>query len=91
MAKKNFDPFVLLLMPDPEPTTVTGGGTGQSTTDPYACGYDDWVTMFAQDYNGDEIDYNDYIHWFYLTFGDEAADLWELINGSTIPADPFGP
>ena len=37
MAKKNiFAPGILFTIPDPQPTTVIGGGTGQSTTDPYA-------------------------------------------------------
>ena len=90
MAKKNiFAPGILLMIPDPSPTTVIGGGTGQSTTDPYACDFVDWSNLFAQDYNGDGIDNNDYIHWFYVTFGDEAAELRDLVNGGTIPADPF--
>ena len=86
MAKKNFDPFVLLLMPDPEPTTVTGGGTGQSTTDPYACGYDDWVTMFASDLNNDgNMDETDYKIWFQNMFADnpeEGQEWWEFYGNS---------
>ena len=92
MAKKyGFIPFVLLMMPDPSPTAVViGGGTGQSTTDPYACDYNDWLNLFAVDYNGNGYDNDDYIHWFYVMFGDEAADLWTIVNGGTIPADPLG-
>ena len=90
MAKK-FNPFVLLTMPEPSPTTVVGGGTGQSTTDPYACDFTDWMNLFAQDYNDNGIDNDDYIHWFYVTFGDEAGELWEFVNGSTLPADPLNP
>ena len=90
MAKK-FNPFVLLVMPEPSPTTVVGGGTGQSTTDPYACSFAEWMTLFAQDYNSNGIDNDDYIHWFYVTFGDEAGDLWYLVNGSTLPTDPINP
>ena len=86
MSKKVFDPFVLLLMPDPEPTTVTGGGTGQSTTDPYACDFNDWMTMFASDVNGDEtIDETDYQLWFQGMFSDdhdEGQYWWEFYGNS---------
>ncbi len=40
------------MMPEPSPTSVVGG-TGQSTTDPYACSFDDWMNLFASDVNGD--------------------------------------
>ena len=86
MAKKNFDPFVLLLMPDPEPTTVTGGGTGQSTTDPYACDFNDWMTMFASDLNNDgNMDETDYKIWFQNMFADnpeEGQEWWEFYGNS---------
>ena len=90
MAKKNiFAPGILFTMPTPEPTTVTGGETGQSGYKPYACNYSDWLNLFAQDYNGNGYDNDDYIHWFYVTFDDEAAELWNMVNGGTIPADPI--
>ena len=81
----------MLMIQDPSPTTVIGGGTGQSTTDPYACDQATWMQLFAVDYDNNGFDYNDYVHWFYVTFGDEAAELWQTVNGSTIPADPFNP
>ena len=78
---KNFNPFVLLMIPEPSPTTVVGGGTGQSTTDPYACSFADWQNLFASDVNGDgQTNFDDYRQWFINTFGDEAAELWEMFN-----------
>ena len=86
MAKKSFDPFVLLLMPDPEPTTVTGGGTGQSTTDPYPCSFADWQTMFGQDMDDDEdIDMNDYMLWW--DGQGFSMEAWNEFN----PGVPFQP
>ncbi len=88
MAKNNFDPFVLMMIPEPSPTTVVGGGTGQSTTDPYPCEYEEWLTLFAYDYTGDgNINKADYLAWFQATFPDEWEDLWELF-GPTAPDDP---
>ena len=86
MAKKNiFAPGILFTIPDPSPTTVVGGGTGQSTTDPYACDFNDWMNLFAQDYNGDGIDFEDYRKWFQQLFGsdpDEGQELWELCGNT---------
>ena len=88
MAKKNiFAPGILFTIPDPQPTTVIGGGTGQSTTDPYACSYADWQTMFAGDYDGDDVvgTMNDYmIWWANNNFG---MDAWNEFN----PGVPFEP
>ena len=97
MAKKTgFNPFIILsTMPTPEPTTVIGGGTGQSTTDPYACDYNDWMNLFATDYNNNGFDEDDYHHWFVLNFydgdWDELQDLWELCgNDGNVYPDPLG-
>ncbi len=88
MAKK-FNPFVLLTMPEPSPTTVVGGGTGQSTTDPYACDFTDWMNLFASDVNGDgQTNFDDYRQWFINTFGDEAAELWKLFNDDPLYPNP---
>ena len=82
MAKKVFDPFVMLMMPTPEPTTVTGGGTGQSTPDEYLCDFADWQTMFARDVDGDgDTDFDDYKLWFQGYYGpddEEGQEMWEL-------------
>jgi len=87
MAKKrSFVPGILFSMPTPQPTTVVGGGTGQSTTDPFACDYDTWLSLFAVDYNGDGFDHSDYRMWFEESFGDEAEDLWKIYND-----DPWVP
>ena len=83
---KNFNPFVLLMMPEPTSDVVTGGGTGQSTTDPYACDFDDWMNLFASDVNGDgQTDFDDYRQWFINNFG-EDDELWGLFND--VPLNP---
>ena len=85
MAKNNFDPFVLLMIPEPSPTSVVGGGTGQSTTDEYACSYKDWQTMFARDVDEDgDIDEADYKAWFQGMFTDpaEGQEWWEFYGNS---------
>ena len=83
---KNFNPFVLLMIPEPSPTTVVGGGTGQSTTDPYACDYNDWLNLFASDVNGDgDITEADYKLWFQSMFADdpdEGQEWWEFYGNS---------
>ena len=88
MAKKrSFVPGILFTMPTPTPGTVVGGGTGQSTTDPYACSYADWLNLFAGEYDGQEgINENDYRIWFQGLFKDhdEGQEMWELC-GNTGP------
>lgn len=90
MAMKNgFKPLVLMTMPTPEPTTVVGGATGQSTPDVFACGFDDWMNLFAEDKNNDnKTDFEDYRLWFIDTFGDEAPDLWEMFNDTPLYPEP---
>ena len=86
MAKNTFDPFVLLMIPEPSPTTVVGGGTGQSTTDPYPCSFQDWLTMYAQDLDDDdEFTMNDYMLWWESMGFDMTA--WNEYN----PGVPFDP
>ncbi len=86
MKKNGFNPFVLLTMPTPEPTTVIGGGTGQSTTDEYACDFNDWMTLFASDVNGDgQTNEDDYKAWFQAMFADdpdEGQEWWEFYGNS---------
>ena len=87
MAKKKaFSPFVLLSgLDDGGDVTVIGGGTGQSTTNVFACTFEQWMTLFASDFNGDgTTDFNDYHDWFFATFGEEAEDLWPIFN----PGEP---
>ena len=75
------------MMPEPSPTSVVGG-TGQSTTDPFACDFNDWLNLFAVDLDNDgDTDRDDYRQWFINTFGDEAEELWELV-GNTDPLNP---
>ena len=87
MAKRiTFAPGILLTIPDPSPTTVVGGGTGQSTTDTYACSYNDWLVMFADDLDDDdEYTMNDYMLWWDAQGFD--MDAWKTFNGDT----PFEP
>jgi len=89
MAKKrSFVPGILFTMPTPQPTTVVGGGTGQSTTDPFACDYDTWLNLFAGDYNNDgETNGADYEQWFHIHFEDEFEELWAIF-GPTAPSNP---
>ena len=94
MAKK-FNPFVLLMMPEPTSDVVTGGGTGQSTTDPYACSFDDWMNLFATELDGVEgIDFNDYKIWFQNLFRgneEEGEELWDTFFGDGTPLYPSDP
>ena len=87
MAKKNiFAPGILFTIPDPQPTTVVGGGTGQSTTDPYACDFADWMNLFASDLNNDNnIDEADYKIWFQNMFANnhaEGEEWWTFYGNS---------
>ena len=65
---------------------VIGGGTGQSTTDPYPCSFEDWKIMFEDDYDLDEdIDFDDYGTWW----ADQGFSIedWDTIN----PGTPWNP
>jgi hypothetical protein len=93
MAKKNiFAPGILFTIPDPQPTTVIGGGTGQSTTDPYACDFNDWMNLFASDVNGDgQTNFADYKIWFQNLFRgneEEGEELWDTLFGDGTPLYP---
>ncbi len=80
MAKKHgFQPYVMLSS-TPGDGNVTGGGTGEGTTDPFPMSYSDWSNSGMQDdYNLDgTIDFNDYGTWWADNgFGLEA---WESFN-----------
>ena len=58
MAKKyGFDPFILLTMETPQPTTVVGGGSGQGGHSPFPMSFAAWSeSPFVDDYDldGDE-------------------------------------
>lgn len=85
MAKKiGFMPKIILRDITPGDDTVIGGGTGQSTTDPFPCDFADWQTMFAEDYDLDEdIDFNDYATWW--EENEFSMDDWDRLN----PGTPF--
>lgn len=89
MAKKKvFSPFVFLLDIEDDPTVI-GGGTGQSTTDPFPCTFETWLSLFAADENGDTLmNEADYEIWFKRLFGDDEWNKW---NNQPAPADPVDP
>lgn len=77
MEKKNtFAPGVLITFSEPQPTTVVGGGTGQSTTNPFPCNFSTWQTLFSDDFTFDhEENFDDYMQWWYNNkFSMEAWD-----------------
>lgn len=90
MSKKLFkSPFILGLSIDDEgDDTVIGGGTGQSSTDIWACSFEDWMTMYGEDLNGDGYtDFNDYRKWWLDNEFDE--DTWDLFNDDPLyPEEP---
>ena len=93
MAKKKFtSPFVLLIE-DQGDVTVIGKGSGQSSpdADDVAWSYEDWAIMDGSDYYTVDSDpagsINDYIVWWYDQMGGDA-ELFELVNGYGLPADP---
>ena len=92
MANKFGVPLILSggLIPIDSTGSEVFDESNQTTVDPYACGYDEWVTMFEGDYNGDEvIDENDYIAWFLDNgFGPEA---WEKYNPGVPYPGPVEP
>ena len=73
------------MMPEPSPTSLVGGGTGQSTTDVYVCSYEDWQNMFARDVIEDgDIDEADCKAWFQGMFTDpEEGQEWLEFYGNT--------
>lgn len=89
MAKKKFiTPFVLLDLVDGGDVEVEGGGTGQSSTDLYPVSFDDWKTMWGEDYNDDgSTDAYDYAAWW---GGQEyPKSLWEEYNPGLPWSDYF--
>ena len=91
MAKnKLFAPGILLTMPTPQPTSVTGGETGQSGYQPFACSFNDWMNLFAADKDNDgDTDFDDYRAWFQDMFADDHDEGEEVLamynSGSLFP------
>ncbi len=86
MSKRRFIiPYVVLTAPGDD--VVIGPGTGQSTTDPYACSYEEWQDLFEGDYDYDaDLDFDDYVAWWYENgFSEED---WLLFNPDPLPPDP---
>ncbi len=86
MARKKFSAPFILFNDDPGDDIVIGGGTGQSTTDTFVCSYDEWLKLFADNYDMDDeeiIDFNDYGQWW-ADNGFSVED-WERFN----PGVPF--
>ena len=66
MSKKRYLTPLILDMSASDSTEVTGGGTGQSTTDEEAYDWEMWQVIFDEDdSDGDGIPgtYNDYVKW----------------------------
>lgn len=86
MAKNLFrNPMILNGLGDIDDDDDEGNGSAQSGQNPFACGYDDWMTLFATDYDNNGPDLKDYSHWWYaqgytweqwLQFGNSADD-WQ--------------
>lgn len=75
------------ITPDPTNPVVIGGGTAESTTDPFPCTYDEWWDMFGSDNNGDsQIDEKDFARWWSENNFTQAD--WERLN-PTLPWDTY--
>ena len=69
---------------EPGDDVIVVGGTGQSSTDPFACSYSDWQVLFADDYDlDDDIDFDDYGQWW--ADNGLSVEAWEELN----PGIPF--
>lgn len=81
MAKKMFiNPFIVLSA-TPGDDVVPGGGTGQTTTDPFPMAYgDEWKTMFGEDHDldGEEGTFDDYGTWW--ADNSLGLDSWNEFN-----------
>lgn len=85
--KKLWNFPVINPLNDEGDSTVVGGGTGQDTTDdPYPCSFNDWMTLFQDNYDGDEdgiIDFEDYRTWW--EDNEFSMEAWDEYN----PGVPF--
>ena len=83
MAKRKFVvPYVVLSHVDPGGSgSQEGGGSAQSTTDPFPCTFQDWLKLFGVDNTGDEeITLDDYgIWWLEQKF---TLDQWKEAGNS---------
>lgn len=86
MSKKRFNaPFIFFEGDNtPGDDVVIGGGTGQTTTDPFECTFAEWQTLFADDYDlDDDVDFDDYGQWW--ADNGFSEDAWDEKN----PGVPF--
>ena len=68
MKKKFYMPLIFVNgLVDEGSVSEEGGGTGQTTTDPYACDYNEWLIRFDDEENHAGSDapseYEDYVWW----------------------------
>ncbi len=81
MAKRNgFNPFILLSS-NPGDDIVTGGGSGQSGSDPISISYQAWLnSTWCDDYvpATPGIDEVDYVVWFFSNDGFTMDDFNEV-------------
>jgi len=91
MAKKKFSaPFLILSgLDNGGNDEVIGGGSGQSGQGSWLCDYDEWLIMYATDYDYDEEEFSfmDYGIWFLDNGG--TPEQWEIFNpGTPYPTRP---
>lgn len=56
-----------------------GNGSGSSSPDVTACTYEEWLEMYADDYNDDgDINETDFMKWWYDN--DLGMDAWKSLN-----------
>ena len=80
MAKKKYVVPMLMNSTEPGDDVVIGGGTGQSTTDPYPCTYAEWAVVFGGDDDLDETPgtFDDYKAWWEDNLF--SQEDWEKFN-----------
>lgn len=84
MAKKRFIAPFVLMSSTPTDETEYGGGTGQTTTDPFPCSFADYQSMFEYDHDMDgDMDFDDYGQWW--ADNGFSVEVWEQFN----PGVPF--
>lgn len=79
MSKKRFIlPFVILEGWGGDGSD-TGGGSGGTSPDITGCTYNEWLEMYADDYDlDDDTDFDDYKTWWFENGLSE--ELWNELN-----------
>lgn len=91
MSKMFFDDPLIFrgpITPDPTDPVIVVPGSGQGGLDPFACSFEDWLSGFKSDINGDaNIDFEDYKAWWgqNLNLPDFNQANWTRFN----PTEPW--